>query len=223
MSAFFKVPLDGELREVEISRSGEMSFSGDVDQLEYDLAFAAMGGNKSEILNFWDEWQGTPISIIINPLQFNIMPRHLVCLAADWAEHALELFKKRHPSETRPIEAIVALRKFVDGEIDKNAFDEIALRARDSVFDYRPPDRYIVSAAHEATMVASFLYIMEHNNYNIEFKYEQMKTAIRTVSLNSDTETGGRVKPGNWQIRRFVHVMENLQTGKPWPRVEETP
>ena len=27
----------------------------------------------------------------------------------------------------------------------------------------------------------------------------------------------------SWQVRHFVHVMECLQDGKAWPKIEETP
>lgn len=192
----------------------------------YDMAqddmMTFMTGQKSEVREFLDKWQGSPVEIIINPLKFFVLPRDLVRLTADWVEHALRAFKERHPLETRPAEALEALRQFIDDEIGKEEFDKAALCVRDGIFSYKRPDRFIMLAAHEATMAGSYLHAIESGKRHMESNYEQMKSAILSASLNSNLESGGHVKPGNWQIRRFAHVMECIQAKKPWPKIGET-
>ena len=70
-------------------------------------------------------------------------PRSAVLFAADCAEHVLPLFEARFPDDSRPRDAIVAARRFVDGEITIDDLEAAMYAARAA----RYAARYAVWAA----------------------------------------------------------------------------
>ena len=64
-------------------------------------------------------------------------PRSAALFAADCAEHVLPLFEALFPDDVRPRDAIVAVRRFVDGEIAAAALDAAGDAARDAARDAR--------------------------------------------------------------------------------------
>jgi hypothetical protein len=93
MSAFFKLKLDGQEREIEVTREGELVFPG--YDWEQDDLMVFMTGQRSEVRKFFDDWQENPTKIIC----FNLLPMQkpdLLMISADWAEHILRLVQKRY-------------------------------------------------------------------------------------------------------------------------------
>ena len=197
MSAFFKTPLDGELREIEITQDGELIVHG------YDLAWddmlVAMSGQKSGVRVLLDKWQAGPDEVICERLglEGSIMRR----LAADWAERALPVFEHGHPGDRRPHEAIKAARDFVAGKIDANHCELAAWAAWEAAGAEAACEAWVEAAAAAARAAWA--------------AWAEARAAARAVRAVRAEKV--------WQVRHFVHVMECIQAGKDWPKIGETP
>ena len=98
MTIRFELPLTKEnLRErftVEISRDGEMSFPGYEEQLEYEIAYVAMGGRKSLPLILADRWE--------IPAGRSHAIAHNFGLGERWSGGSLPIASHTSPTATRP-------------------------------------------------------------------------------------------------------------------------
>lgn len=76
--------------------------------------------------------------------------------AADCAEHVLHLFEDRYPDDGRPRAAVVAVRRFADGEIDRAALDAGWAAAWDAALDAARDDAAGAAARADAARAAGW-------------------------------------------------------------------
>ena len=83
MSARFTAVFEGETFDIEITSDGELLLPGYEEQLEYEIAYAAMGGEKTLAIVLLARWESSPAEIMCHAIN---LPREvLIGLAADWA------------------------------------------------------------------------------------------------------------------------------------------
>lgn len=196
---------EDEKVEVEISGDGKLTI---VDHdIEYDIAFVAMGGEKTPAVRLMDIWLKNPADVICYNL--GLEDNTLMLLAADWAEHVLPIFEKVRLKDKRPRLAIEATRDFVSGKITAAQLDKAhqeAIHAAVKMAEEWPGTGAVAaawSAAYAAWAAAAWAW------------NKAADWARRSTATDPHLEQA-------WQVRRFVHVMECLQAGKPWPPLEAT-
>lgn len=180
MGSVHTATFEGKSFEAEIIPDGDLVFvDGDI---EYEIAFVAMGGDETPATKLLKAWRKDPIDVICNNL--GLEDDTLRLLAADWAEHVLPIFEHKYPEDHQPRLAIEATRDFVAGKITAAQLG----KAREAAGAAAAARAAAAGAAYRARQAA-------------------------TAPAREQT----------WQVRHFVHVMERLQAGKIWPKIEETP
>jgi len=232
MSARFKVTHGSEVFEVEITSDGELTIPGyDKEQLEYEIAFAAMGGDKSHVLLWLDKWQQDPTGIIIQNLGLDDGTLRL--LAADWAEHVLPIFERAYPKDKRPRKAIKAARDFVAGKITAAQL----AKAREAAWAAKRAAEKVVAAAgaagDAAARAATAAWMAAQGEWArspAERKAAAAwaaaaaaRSAWKAAAASARDAASDSVLEQAWQVRHFVHVMECFQVGKVWPPIKDTP
>jgi hypothetical protein len=209
MSARFTAVFEGETFEIEITSDGELSFPGHDEQLEYEIAYAAMGGKPTAAMRLLEAWHGEPVGFICNNL-FRLDKNTNMSLAADWAEHVLPLFERGHREDNRPRQAIEAARDFVAEKISPDELDRAQDAAREAAS--WAGSSYEAWAAAKAAAAAAEM-----------ARAEAAESAALYAAAAVRAETNNKATERAWQVRHFVHCMERLQTNKKWPKIEETP
>lgn len=233
---FFYYSDDTEQLDVSISRDGEMSFNN--ADIEYDIAVAAMGGDKTRAMECLDAWDFDPWPVV------RIMTDNDIALCGrfltDCVEHVLPLYKKEFPEDLRLRQAVIAARDqyispgrswvpLYDAKAGAfRAMQEAARTESESVVGKTPAGR-VAEAAY--TMLNATSYVAQ--NYNSSYVGELITDAINTCAEtfgednvfdkgNHDLSTGAIVKESAWQWRRFYDIVTALRAGRDWPDLKET-
>jgi len=208
MSIRIPATFGGESFEVEISSDGTMSFTDPA--IDYEIAFAAMGGDKMTALRLLDKWHEDPAHIILDSMGLSEDIHRL--LVADWVEHVLYLFEQEYPGDNRPRKAVEASRDYAFGVISGIQLDRArrgAWAARDAAVVGRAP-----WAAIEAVRATGWVSVRAAGWVSGSV-FSRAVGFVMEVAEDPDRERA-------WQIRHFVHAMEKLRAGRVWPRIEET-
>lgn len=205
MSARRTATFENESFDVAISSDGELIIVD--NDIEYDLAFVAMGGEETTALRLLDAWREDPTSVVCHNLGLD--DDTLRFLAADWAEHVLPIFERKHPKDKRPREAIEAARNFVAGKTTAAQLEgtNVAAWAAKSGASAESPWSAAAWSAAAAWAAAE--------TKALTAAALAAKSACRAATDTAEEQA--------WQVRHFVHVMECIQAGWSWPKIEETP
>jgi hypothetical protein len=210
----FTATYRGQSFEVEITRDGEMVFC-DPDT-EYEIAFAAMGGDKTPAVKLLDLWRDSPIDGIFKCLGLD--KNTMVLLAADWAEHVLPIFERKYNKDKRPRKSIKAVRDFVAGKIGADDLHEAcdaAWAAAEAAAKAAAVAALAAAAVAEAAAVAAVAAVAAEAAADAAdaAAYDRSEDHISPEWQQAyDAERA-------WQVRRFVDVMTALRAGKKWPRM----
>lgn len=256
VSARFQIKSEEGDFVVAISSNGGMSFPGYEDRLEYEIAFAAMGGNKSAMMTILYEWLDNPINCILSQDYF-LSLQDGALLATDFAEHLLYMFEESKHKDKSVRTLIDKIRYVVqngpeycrivveDANHIKGLTEDYELFGRFHRFGMEDPAW--VSMAMSVKMLAQYVAVMLYSDTMVPKQFRHV--TVNSVKLLHDAlgqyvspdvllKSGG-VRKGTkskknrvmvdkagraeeaWQVRHFVRVMENLQTGKPWPKIGE--
>lgn len=216
MSARFTAAIYGESFNVEIFGNGVLTILyHDEEQLEYDLAFAAMGGDKTAAVRLLDSWRDDPSGTICS--NFELSSDTIASLAADWAEHVLPIFEKDDPGDERPRRAIKATRDFIDGNIGRDVLGRAEWGAWAASWQAKAAASWAAQHVAEASAWAAEAAAAAESLWPGGWAAQTIWAATSARSAAVDTAW-----EQSWQVRHFVHVMERLQAGKPWPKTEET-
>ena len=99
-NAEFDAVSDGQILRVRIDYDGEMTILSPVVDLEYEIAYAAMGGRKSPELLFTEEWEETPIKVFLGKMSHSaILTRQRYLIALDWVEHVIPIYTAQFPNK----------------------------------------------------------------------------------------------------------------------------
>jgi hypothetical protein len=237
MTLKMRVKVGKEMMDIEISDAGELSFPGQEEQLEYEIAYTAMGGTKTAALMWLSVWPAAPAEIICADLLDtgnSYLDRYrMVLLGADWVEHVLRIYEEHNKGDSRPRYAVEAAVRYIDGLIDEDGLYE-AHDAASMAYDEAVgiSELHAASAACSAPRAAkSLLWGSDPSIYVFDGASSAIVAAglwaVRDMDENDPDEDrvkmDARTAEASWQARHFVHVMKNLRDGKPWPKIEETP
>ena len=114
MSTRLTVLFEDKPIEIEITSDGELLFPGHDEQLEYEIAYAAMGGEPTAAMRLLEAWPERATRFICEGigLERNVLAR----LDVDWAEHVLVVLVYHGHGESRARDAIQAARCLIDGK-----------------------------------------------------------------------------------------------------------
>lgn len=219
-----------EWLDVSVSRDGEISFN-DRD-IEYDMAFQAMGGDPSMATMFLQAWNcNLWEAVFIMVRRDNAMyGRFLV----DCADHAFGVYKNSVFDNSIISESLLAARNYYASPENREFSRVLEMKTalfglvREASF---AGDHMLVEAAEAAYKIINTIY--SHHNAYSDFYVEglmvgsikycaNMVGSIRAVS--SGVSIGMAVKKeSNWQWHRFYDIMTELQAGRDWPPMEATP
>ena len=142
--------------------------------------------------------------------------------ATDCAELALPIFESRHPTDTRPRQAIEAAREFGRGKKRDKALRIVALAALKAGKEGDQPSKY---AARAATLAASVAYThtdLQTGLPGIRQARHLLGLAVY-AALALETAAGGDRKVGDDVVRRAlesapIEVLYLLQHMPPQPK-----
>lgn len=251
MSAEFYAIIESVLFRVKVDRDGTMTFIDPPVDLEYELAFTAMGGQKTPALRLHDMWELDPITVITNhiPTENLVAENHTLSLtnlhliSLDWAEHTLYVYESNNPDRHRRVtamlkEARAAWRSgrrgrkvwHVSKEIRKSTLDAISaysVLAADSADHH---DQSGDASPEFSSKLWGVWNSVAALSSALHKKPRQCAGRAATAFARhsgaaeaSDEFYAAYNKEQSWQARRFVDVMSALQAGQPWPPPEATP
>lgn len=194
MSAKFTAWFGVESFEIEITSDGELVFPG--WDIEYDITFAAMGGDKTAAVWFSEEWGAFPMCVIYSRLgvPLDTMLRYMADL--------------QRMSEQVGSHGVTAMaRSYMDSSKSKaqNLINHMQ-RHRDkflSDISWKNSGHFHV-IAHEYAMVVAL-----------------QQTGEGWSSEVSENYVAALAQERSRQVRHFVRIMEAIQAGKEWPEIEE--
>ena len=211
MSAFFKLLLDGEERDVEVTRDCELVI------LDYDMAWddmlGAMSGQESDARLLLNEWLEFPTSAICDFLVHQ--KRDLIYLVSDWVAHVMPVvgaFEQNQYGEILQA-CLNTARNSADAATDVSELQKAKQQAVKVSWEGQRPYEDIA----EATV---FVLSIALSNWPDQEIYNfARRVAWRTEAVVRPAN----LREGLWQVRHFVHAMECVQAGKDWPSITETP
>lgn len=206
----------GEGFQVEITEDGELILL-DYD-IDYDMSMVEFGEPKTKAVEVIEKWEYDPIYAIC--FYFGLNKYNLVYLATDWAERALCKSDENystwfHPDFIR--NTIDAARDFANGRIDLSNLNDFV-----TAMGSATASTWVGQAAERAVRAAASI-----KSVTIEGEDRTDWTAwwASRVALSARKSFAKPKQQSEllWQIRHFIHAMECVQSGKPWPSIKETP
>lgn len=226
MTIRFSLPLTKETPSerfaVEISGDGEITFPGYEERLEYDQAFAAMGGDPSNPLILMKRWE-IPVGRS-HVISHNLgLGRKVVRrIAADCAAHVADCYESGVPNDGRFREALSYLGRSIEHDIPVDNVDRFLFKAQGLIGNMEGVVRKIgykaVTMAHDA-LFQSAERIAE---LSIVRSSCAMARAYLVASDDTPEWSEAAIEEEEWQIRRFHDVVEAMQQKKKWPPLEAT-
>jgi hypothetical protein len=220
--------------EVKIDRQGRLCvFETDRDAYEYDLAFDAMGGDKSMLLMVMELYSKSAPEAL---LQLVPGRKDVIRVGLEGLERAASVVR----GDGFVVCVLVtdlckAIREHLSGELTAETERSMAGKIASHAHFVEAHQ----SLASEHLVVAGLLL------YSIIKDHPRPMGSIRALageSVNRSVLAVGVSRTGNdrrsargrkyrsatggemrWQIRRLVKVVYALQHGKPWPKIEQTP
>jgi hypothetical protein len=225
MGVYLPIQCQGETHEVEITDDGEV-FVLDHD-IEEELAMAAFGAELPGCLKFVEVWnEESPIEAIT--YHAGLDAPTLVLLAADWVEHVLWIYEELLMVDRSPRTALKITRRLQRGE-------EPRWRTKQAI-------AYSLAAAKLAkTWTAArsgATLVGEASNYVVRgfMQPDEASYAAKMAAMAARTAVGWYASADkqtfneaaadeerDWQVRRFIDVMNAIQNDEPWPPLEATP
>lgn len=225
---WFEEPMD-----VSIDRNGLVSFN-DRD-LEYDIAFSAMGGDLSAAQAFLARWEDSRWSIVIGV--FGVDEDFMCRLLVDCVDHVLPIYQARFGDDKNPENAVSTSRKILDGEqVPKEIATAIRRYVSGSANDR---EEFIGSPLNQYRDVANAARNLIRSAMQLKWRdggfYGAVSTTImiglsdcsdavaaNTYGIKSKRDAA-RLAERDWQWRRFYDAKTALDAGKSWPPMGVTP
>jgi hypothetical protein len=231
---------------LDIRSTGELSWaSSRVDEaLEYERAFAAMGGTPSPLLAFVNQWETN-----IREAMFGLLPKrqHQALFAMDCAEHAARLYLhdprwvraygKAIEASQRCIMHFMSLGKytvvmrdvFYSLLLDNDPVTDVEEAAESLLEDVAGSTRWSRSRRRHPNPYRLIVVSAGEDNAKVERPASVSVRACRlAAAMGPGSTTPGPQNPRwrdekAWQIRRFVDVLPAARKRYPWPGLKETP
>lgn len=237
MSAEFHIRFEDTVFRVKIDRDGTMTILDPPmtpEDMEYEIAVAAMGGERSLPLRLHDTWDTDPITTIVNHLP-GMSNSDLNLLALDWARHVLPIYTAAlavdHQQRMSHIAWLLlkAGKSFVAASTPSkkdqtDISNYAALTAEWAEGESKTENNSNSSKAWSAWYAIAAL--------SMAMYMDPRRCADRAADAfarkdgpeeGSDEFYAEYRKEQAWQVRHFVAVMTALQAGKNWPPMGATP
>jgi hypothetical protein len=222
---------------VDLGHDGDITFVDPPVDLEYEIAFGAMGGVESAPMALARIWKDAQVSTIIGHvyLQKTIEKSHLIppeniihLIALDWAEHVLPAYLAEHPNAVRPIGS--ALREARRSWRLSEPIKEATIGTINDLVDAAQ------NLAQRSIVISVAQKLWADWNATSALSYALRRKPYRCAELASQSAARGdtinhgllgfrpaQKAEATWQGRRFVDVIGELQAGKKWPPLGATP
>jgi hypothetical protein len=240
MSAEFDIRWQDTVCHVRIDHDGTMTILNPPTDLEYDEAFAAMGGDPSPALVIMRQWQSDPITMITNHLP-GFSNNDLNLLALDWARHVLPIYTRSqatiYPQRVAHTMAILrnASRTLVAGDVGRFG-NVVARKDQIDISNYAAltsewADRNFKDASDsESSKAWSAWNAIAALSSAIHGDTRRCadRAATAFARQNGPEEASDEFyaeygKEQAWQVRRFLDVIKATRAQKQWPRLGATP
>jgi hypothetical protein len=250
MSAEFHTRLEDTVFRVKIDRDGTMTILDPPVEMEYEIAYTAMGGKRSLPLRLQDTWDRDPITTITHHLT-GFSNNDLNLLALDWAEHVLPIYTNTftaiNPVTTSRVTALLrrSRNSIAGGGTISKKDQEVASKCSTATADWADIGDKTASDVESMKAWAAW-YAIAALSMAIHGDSRRCADRAATAFARRDgclRRSSGGVSPAveaeidaefseefeaeylkeqAWQVRRFVAVMTALQTGKNRPPLGAT-
>jgi hypothetical protein len=229
MTIRFEIPITPEEPRkrfvAEISRDGELTLPGYEEQLEYEEAFAAMGGTESTAQRLDRLWQSPYGQTKAMKEILGLKRKTLRRLAADWVAHVADAYEEAMPMPSDGAvfrAALLQLYRSIEHDI-KNGKDQALFKAQHLIGNMDLAVRNMGSSAahmaHDALFQAAEWKISLGTVRGSAMMARAYSVALDDAELAWDE---AHIAEADWQLRRFHDVMAALQQKRPWPPLEAT-
>jgi hypothetical protein len=233
-NAEFDAVSDGQILRVRVDYDGDMTILSPVVDLEYEIAYAAMGGRKSPELLFTEEWEETPIKVFLGKMSHSaILTRQRHLIALDWAEHVMPIYVASFPDKQEQVADIIkrARNRFTHERectsyTDEGVKDQKSIKALDNNASEWSRENNEYTAWFAISSLRSLLL------HNLLFCANAAATAAGHLASNDYTPEFYQAYHAErlWQIRRIIDVANTLEKTKKrknapknWPPLGATP
>lgn len=229
---------------VEIMSDGTIDWTAVSEALDYDMAYGAMGGEKSQLVQFYEDWQvrGDPIEAFFYIFRSGFgpnFPNLLLRIGLDYAEHVIEPLiwrfasSQHEPYKLFVIRCLSSVRGFLDGkepsyvasmldhEFDEYQGNEVHWRlfgaGRNNAID-------VCARLIRAWLRLHFKEMGEFWNAMLYLCDETSEAAAwRGSDYQAYTDVGTAYSRSEdiWHIVHAARVIHALQFGEPWPALDE--
>jgi len=216
---------------VEVTRSGDLIFPD--HDIEYDISMEEFGEPETTQLILYKHWKREAPSTLC--WYFEIDFKTMILLAADWAEHSMHVYAdyihNKYEKGMHLKSALEVVREYAKSDFDFK-FKSIVFQKDTYVhqlvsYQFYAPAR---DAARAVWCVVNGSLAPGADNARATLEIAS-DTAAQAVGMydpglpqvfNPVTDPIKFEREQDWQIRRFVDVMEALQAGKTWPSLGAT-
>lgn len=236
MSVEFNIVYDACELRVSVDHDGILTIPDPPVDMEYEIAFMAMGGDEPPTLRLMRRWDEDPIDTItaylVDAGPFKLSP-HL--LAVDWAEHTLYIYENVLPEKQRALRprtlqqalwsarAAYQYERDIDRRMQKMISDEATATANHASCSTELDEKALTTMWSAWYSIAA-LSMAVHRYPGKCADRSAMAFATKDGAEVGSAEFNTRYRTEQaWQVRRFVDVVETLKAGEPWPPMEATP
>jgi hypothetical protein len=129
MSIVFEIKLDGEHRQGEVTRDGELFFL-DYD-INFDIAAQEFGYKMTEAAWLYQRWQADLLNALLHKIPDGVIDNKAVALmSVEYAERVLPIFEPHLPKDKRARALLVASRGLIEGAVDEEHVKSLRRRFR---------------------------------------------------------------------------------------------
>lgn len=229
--SYFK---DGaEPMDISITRDGEVTFN-DRD-MEYETAFAAMGGKETAAMEFLARWP-TRRWRFIHGMMSDLLSENRVEILwwflADCIEHVLPYYRNQNPHDERVWDAIVAIRSYrTNYGVDRLGLPQAEVFGAWQESTFGSPQAQVALAAYNAIELLGDRHVVGHP-YRMIDRIGSLIEDCCIVMVDSTQNTNEEpceesdieaVIEAAWQWRRFYDILKAVRAGEKWPLMEATP
>jgi hypothetical protein len=205
------VTCEGLDHRLEFREDGEVVMLDHSEKLV--RSFVAFGAKPPECMEEIDKARQWPIDYLFDHLKVD--KKTIVLLACDFAEHVLPIWKKYHPDDDRPKEAIQAARKYVAGEIKLSTLNRAESAAAQAAAE---ADAAADAAAAAADVAAAWSGDAAWAAAWAERAASASEwAAYHHAEAHGNDPDAAKAAEKKWQVSRMVQVLEVISRGEdPW-------
>jgi len=252
MSLVFEKELNDKPVQVEVTREGDLVFPDhDIAHDLAACEFGYPKTDAVYLYESWkDDPVG---ALLVQLSRNNIDEKTIALIAIEWAKHVLPIFERMNPKSRRPRILLDASKSFLDGTMSHFSFKHLRTRLKDLGAGYGsrnigPQTGSVLArlASHGASKAAILASKSATATFDIAHGVANLSrnAAGYDFCVSNNVSTAGSIisrlggaflfdisqalkdaekRESDWQIRRFVDVVEAVSQGLDWPDIAVTP